>query len=235
MNKLKNIFKPAILIVFFSLLTGGLYYLGCFEYFKWSVWQEIHGDIKQFVLMNIGISIILGCLFYLIGILTFLPGMLLFDLLIGYMFPQLIGVLIILCTSTVAALLIVFGCRFGFKNLFMKKDGKFLQKIQKGFAENETMYLLFLRFVPFFPFALVSAALASLPISYKKIAWTTFIGMIPVAFILTSVGKSFGLLMKLDTMPKITQLISPTIMIAIIGLSVLCFIPLIIKRFVKIR
>ena len=77
MNKLRNMFKPAMLVILFGLLTGGLYFFGCFEYFKWSVWKEIHLDIKNFVSMNIGISILLGCLFYLIGILTFLPGMLL--------------------------------------------------------------------------------------------------------------------------------------------------------------
>ena len=139
----------------------------------------------------------------------------------------------ILTTSMLAALMIVSGCRFGFKNFFMKKDNKLLQKVHKGFAENETMYLLFLRFVPFFPFSLISAALASLPISYKKIAWTTFVGMIPVAFILTTVGSSFGHLMKLDAMPKFTQIVSPVVMIAMAGLSVLCFLPMIIKRFVK--
>ncbi|MCH9618928.1 MAG: hypothetical protein SP4CHLAM5_10710 [Chlamydiia bacterium] len=225
--------KPALLTGVFSVLFAVLYVTGCFEYFKWSVWREIHADIKDFVSMNMALSIVLAAVFYLIALLTFLPGLLLFDLLIGYMFPQWIGMLIIMTTAVVGAMIIVSGCRFGFKKFFLKGDSKMLQKVQKGFSENETLYLLFLRFVPFFPFAFVSAALSSLPVSYKKIAWTTFLGMLPVAFVLTGVGHGVGDLMKMDTMPSFSQIVSPAMLGAIVSLCVLSVLPIFLKKFLK--
>jgi uncharacterized membrane protein YdjX (TVP38/TMEM64 family) len=233
MKRLKNMLKPALLAGLFSVLFAALYVTGCFEYFKWSVWREIHADIKEFVGMNMLLSVLLGVSFYIIALLTFLPGLLLFDLLIGYMFPQWIGMLIIMTSAVIGAMVIVSGCRFGFKKFFLKGDSKMLQRIQKGFAENETLYLLFLRFVPFFPFAFVSAALSSLPVSYKKIAWTTFLGMLPIAFILTGVGHNVGDLMKMNSMPSFSQIISPGMMGAIVSLCILSVLPVLLKKFLK--
>ncbi len=233
MKNLRKFLKPSIFVGFFLLLIGSLYAIGCFEYFKWSVWKEIHIDIKQFVSINFLSSIIFAILLYLLAILTFLPGLLMMDLLVGYMFPMAIAVSIIAVSAVIGAMTIVGACRFGFKSYFLKNDNKFLQKIQRGFSENETMYLLFLRFMPLFPFALVSAAVSTLPVSYKKIAITTFFGMLPIAFVLTSVGRSFGEMMKLDAMPSFTQIVSAEVLIAFVVLCTLSVIPILIKRFVK--
>jgi uncharacterized membrane protein YdjX (TVP38/TMEM64 family) len=231
MDKIKSLIKPFTLAVFFSSFVAGLYGFGVFEYLKWEVWKEIHLDIKSFVSIHIGISLILAVIFYILAIITFIPGLLLLDLLVGYMFPQWLGILIITLSSTLGALSIVWAARFGFKNFFSNTDNKLFQKIQKGFLENETLYLLFVRFMPVFPFALVSMALSSLPISYKKIAWTTFIGMVPVAFLFTTVGSSLGDLIKMDTMPTFSQILTPLMMASIFCLCFVCFLPLIVKQF----
>ncbi|MCH9811138.1 VTT domain-containing protein [bacterium] len=233
MEKLKHWLKPASIIGVFGALFTLLYLTGCMEYFKWSVWKEIHMDIKEFVSTNMLVSIFLGALFYLAALLTFLPGMLLFDLIMGYMFPQWIAMLIIMSTASIGAVIIMAGCRFGFKKYFMKEDSKLLKKIHDGFSENEFMYLLFLRLMPFFPFAFVSAALSSLKVSYKKVAATTFIGIFPVAFILTGLGHTFGDLMKLDHMPSFSELTSPMVVFAIFGLSLLSVVPILIKKWKK--
>lgn len=233
MEKWKTWLKPLLPVGAFGALFTALYFTGCLEYFKWTVWKEIHIDIKEFVNINLFLSVFLGAFFYLVALLTFLPGMLLFDLIIGYMFPQWIAMLIIMCTASIGACIIMAGCRFGFKKFFMKEDSKLLNKIHKGFSENETMYLLFLRLMPFFPFAFVSAALASLPVSYKKVAATTFIGMFPIAFILTGLGHTVGDLMKLDHMPSFSELTSPMVVFAIFGLSILSVLPIFLKKLKK--
>ena len=233
MFEFKKMIKPSLIAAFFTLLLTGLYYTGCFEYFKWSVWQEIHGDIKAFVGQNLIRSMIMAVCFYFAAILSFIPGLMLFDLIIGYMFPQPIGMLIIMTGSAVGALVIVFACRVGFKKFFLKGESPILQKIERGFAKNETMYLFFLRFVPFFPLALVSAALSSLKISYKKLFLTTFFGMLPVSFALTTVGRSLGELLKRDEIPKFTEIVGPEMLGALFVLSLICMLPLFIKRLVK--
>jgi len=233
MKRLQQYFKPAFLAGGFGLFLVALYYIGAFEYFKWSVWKEIHMDFKDFALTHPIKSFLIAIFFYLIAILTFLPGMLLFDLVVGYLFPQALGVLVITTGSTLGALVIVAACRFGFRRYFAKEDNALLGKIKDGFSKNEILYLLFLRFVPFFPFALVSVAVSSLPISYRKVAWTTFLGMIPVAFITTTVGRSFGELMKLDHMPAFSEIVSTTMIVALSGLCFLSLLPVIFKRFLK--
>jgi uncharacterized membrane protein YdjX (TVP38/TMEM64 family) len=233
MFEFKKMIKPSLIVAFFTLLLTGLYYTGCFEYFKWSVWQEIHGDIKAFVGQNLILSLMMAIFLYFTAILSFIPGLMLFDLIIGYMFPQAIGMFIIMTGSAVGSLVIAFACRFGFKKYFLKGEGRLLQKIERGFAKNETMYLFFLRFVPFFPLALVSAALSSLKISYKKLFLTTFFGMIPVSFALTTVGRSLGELLKRDQIPPFTEIVGPEMLAALFVLSLICILPLFIKRFAK--
>lgn len=233
MKKFKDILKPLSLASAFALLIGVLYYSGCFEYLKWSVWKEIHLDIKEFTSHNmlLAVGLAIGC--YMLAIMTFLPGLLLFDLLVGYMFPQPIAIGIILTSVVLGAVMIVSGCRFGFKKFLTREDNKLLGRIQKGFAENETMYLLFLRVMPFFPFAFVSAALASLPVSYKKVAWTTLLGMAPIAIVLTGVGHSLGELMQLDKQPAFSEVVSPSMMAGIALLTLASVFPILWKKFAK--
>lgn len=226
--------KPALILGVFGLFFAALYKFGFFQYFKWSVWKEIHLDIKSIVLHNPIKSFLIAIIFYLVAILTFLPGMLLFDLIVGYMFPQMMAVLVICTGATIGALTIVSGYRFGFKKLFTKEqDNKLLGRIKEGFAQNETLYLLFLRFVPFFPFAFVSVAVASLPVSYKKVAWTTFVGMLPIAIILSTVAKSLDSLLKLHHMPSFSEMVSPTMTLALVSLCLLSLLPIAAKRFLK--
>jgi uncharacterized membrane protein YdjX (TVP38/TMEM64 family) len=233
MKKNLPLLKPTLLLGGFALLILALYTTGCFEYFKWSVWKEIHIDIKQFVISNLWISLLLAVSFYTLAILTFLPGLLMLDLLVGYMFPAMIAILVVATSAVAGAMLIVWGCRLGFKSYFLNNDNKFFKKVQKGFSENETMYLLFLRFMPLFPFSLVTAAVSTLPVSYKKIAVTTFVGMLPIALVLTSVGRSFGDLIELDTMPGFSQVVSTEMLVGFALLSLVSILPVLFKRFVK--
>jgi uncharacterized membrane protein YdjX (TVP38/TMEM64 family) len=233
MKRLKHLAKPAFLAGGFAAFLGLLYYIGAFEYFKWSVWKEIHTDIKDFVCLYPIKSVLLGVALYVLAILTFVPGLLVIDLVIGYVFPQLAGMLVIMTGATIGTLMIVSACRFGFKKFFLKDDNKLINKVKEGFLENETMYLLFLKFVPFFPLALVSAILSSLPLSYKKITWTTFIGMLPIAYILTSIGHSLGDIIELDRMPSFGDLVSPSMIFSLGVLCVLSMLPIILKKFSK--
>lgn len=234
MKTVKDFWKPAVLVLVFGAMMFGLYFSGLLQYFKWSVWKSIHGDIKLYAIDNMFKAIIIASFAYVLMTLSFLPGMILFDLLVGYFFPQAIAITIIITSATLSSLVICAGCRFGFKSLLVNSDNKLLQRLQKGFAANETYFLLFVRFIPLFPFAFVSAALSTLKVSYKKIAWTTFIGMIPIAFIFTTIGKTLEDFMQYEKLPPISTLMGPKISVALFALCFLSLLPVIMKKYKKI-
>jgi hypothetical protein len=57
--------------------------------------------------------------------------------------------------------------------------------------------------------------------------------MIPVSFALTTVGRSLGELLKRDQIPPFTEIVGPEMLAALFVLSLICILPLFIKRFAK--
>jgi len=63
-----------------------------------------------------------------------------------------------------------------------------------GFQNNAASYLLFLRFVPLFPFWLVNLAPAFFKVQLSTYIWTTFVGIIPGSFVYTQAGSGLGVI-----------------------------------------
>ena len=86
---------------------------------------------------------------------------------------------------------------FSINNSFHFKKVEFFSKIEKGFQQNAAGYMLFLRLVPLFPCWFVTVSSALFGVRFTTFIWTTFIGITPCAFLLTSMGT--GLMMMLES------------------------------------
>jgi uncharacterized membrane protein YdjX (TVP38/TMEM64 family) len=118
------------------------------------------------------------------------------------------------------------------RNTVKKETGKWVKKMQAGFAENAFSYMLTLRLIPIFPFVLVNLVAGILQISLRAFFFGTLIGIIPGTFIYASVGVSMqNLLNHPNFSPDL--LLEPQIIFSLTGLGFLALLPIIYKRLKK--
>lgn len=106
----------------------------------------------------------------------------------GYLFGLGAGVPIVLFSSLVAATVTCVLCRYVLADFVKKKAGSSLGSL---FAEIETAgfwYSLSLRLSAVVPFFLLNCAQAITPIKIREFMLATFLGMIPVTFVLVNAG-----------------------------------------------
>ena len=161
------------------------------------------------------------------------PGAVFLTLLGGYLFPQPFSTIYVVFSATCGATLIFLAARTALKEILKKKAGPFLQKMEKGFQENAVSYLLFLRFVPLFPFWLVNIAPAFFRVSLITFVWTTLVGIFPGSLVFTLAGGGLEKILENNETFSITTIFNTQIKIALVLLGIIALVPIIWKKFKK--
>jgi uncharacterized membrane protein YdjX (TVP38/TMEM64 family) len=105
--------------------------------------------------------------------------------------------------------------------------------MEKGFNENAASYMLFLRFVPLFPFWVVNLAPAFFGVPLRTFLWTTFIGIIPGSFVFTLAGSGLEKVFEMGQDFSLGALFNTELKIALSLLGVLALVPILVKKFRK--
>lgn len=112
----------------------------------------------------------------------------------------------------------------------------------KGFREDATSYMLFLRLAPVFPFTLINVVPAILGVRLSTFAWTTFVGIIPGVTAYAFAGEGLRSIVSeraaacaIDQPPCGTalspaDLVTKEILIAFALLGVVSLLPVVLKR-----
>lgn len=165
---------------------------------------------------------------YLVVLISLLPGLLILDLLAGFLFSPLVAFFsIVICNLLGGGIL--FACsKNAFGDLLKNKGGKWLTKIEQGFNKYQEGYLVFLRVIPFFPFGMISIALGFTKIRWGKFMWTTLLGSLPPVYLLTAAGKEIEQVFEQGISAAL--LMTPKILIIYALLVALILGPLFVKR-----
>jgi uncharacterized membrane protein YdjX (TVP38/TMEM64 family) len=102
--------------------------------------------------------------------------------------------------------------------------------LQRGFAENELTYLLFLRLVPLFPFFVVNLVPAFLGVRLRSFVIATFFGIMPGSLVFAYFGAGLGSLFDAGRDCSLDEVLTPQIIFALGGLALLALVPVIYKR-----
>jgi uncharacterized membrane protein YdjX (TVP38/TMEM64 family) len=153
----------------------------------------------------------------------------------GFLFGALMATGMIAVAGTVGATLLFLAARSAFHDLLQARAGPWLLRLERGFAENELSYLLFLRLVPLFPFFVVNLVPAFLGVRLRSFVVATFFGIIPGSFVFASVGAGLGSLFDAGRDCSLENVLTPEIVIALVGLAVLALLPVAYKRFFAAR
>lgn len=157
------------------------------------------------------------------------PGATVASITGGFLFGLWFGTAWNVIAATTGATLLFLAARTVFGDILHRKAGPWLHKLEAGFQENAFNYLLALRLVPAFPFFVVNLVPAFLNVPLRTFVVTTFFGIIPGAFVYTSVGAGLGSVFDSGEEFSASSVLTPEIISAMLGLVALSLLPVAYK------
>lgn len=210
-----------------------IYFTGVYKYLSFEVLKANHKELKLFIAQHPIIVSFLFILSYVSFTALSVPGGIFLSLLGGYLFPQPLSTIYVVFSATCGATLIFLSARTALGDSLRKKAGPVLRKMEGGFQKNAVSYLLFLRFVPLFPFWIVNIAPAFFGIALRTFVWTTLVGITPGALAFTLAGGGLEKIFESDQPFSIAAIFNIQLKIALTLLGLLALVPMIIKRIKK--
>lgn len=162
---------------------------------------------------------------YALATATSVPGGAVLTIAGGFLFGTVLGTVYAVIGATIGATAVFLAARTALGEPLRARAGPWLRKMEAGFRENATSYLLVLRLVPLFPFWLVNLVPAFLGVPFSVYVATTFIGIIPGTAVYSSVGNGLGALVEAGRMPDLGLVTRPEILGPLVALAALSLVP----------
>jgi uncharacterized membrane protein YdjX (TVP38/TMEM64 family) len=205
------------------------------------------GRLEALVDANLVLALLLYLLVYIAIIALSIPGSLLMTITGGLLFPLWIAIPSVVVSATAGATLIFLIARSSLGEALRARSSEGVKRMTEGLKEDAASYMLFLRLVPLFPFALVNLAPAIVGVPLKTFIWTTFVGVMPASTAFSLAANSLDGLLderkaafsaclasgKTDCALAIdlSALVSPKLLMAFAALGVVALVPVLAKRF----
>ena len=103
--------------------------------------------------------------------------------------------------------------------------------MERGFQDNALNYLLVLRLIPLVPFFVVNLVPAFLGVKLRTFFVATLFGIIPGTFVYVQVGVGLGSVFDSGEAFTLARVLTPDVIVAMVGLAVLSLVPVIYKKF----
>jgi uncharacterized membrane protein YdjX (TVP38/TMEM64 family) len=139
---------------------------------------------------------------YAVTVALSVPGAVFLTIGSGAIFGAWVGGATSVAAATLGAITVFQIARTAVGNWLAQRAGPMLTRLIASFKDDAASYLLFLRFVPVFPFALVNLAPALAGVSLRTFAWTTFIGIIPGTFAFAFAGAGLDSILARQALEK---------------------------------
>ena len=189
----------------------------------------------HFVADQTALAVVAFMAAYAVAVALSLPGATVLTVTGGFLFGSVVGTLWTVIAATIGAAAVFLAAKTALGDILRAKAGPFLRRMEDGFKENAFNYLLVLRLIPLFPFFIVNLVPAFLGVGLRTFVIATFLGIIPGAFVFASVGAGLGSVF--DSMDSFTLqgVLTPQVIIALVGLSVLSLLPVAYKKLRKAK
>lgn len=213
-------------------LAGG-YAAGLQDYLSLTVLAEQRDALKAFV-SDHAIAAALGYfVLYAAAVAFAFPAASVLTIFAGFVFGWFIAGVLTVFAATTGAAAIFLAARSAFGDVLRKRAGPVIGKFADGFAEDAFGYLLVLRLAPVFPFFIINIAPAFFDIRLRTYVAATFLGIIPGTFAYSWLGQGLDSVIEAAAGNEISisDLVTPEITIAFIGLAIVAAIPTIVRKF----
>ncbi|WP_136439786.1 TVP38/TMEM64 family protein [Pacificoceanicola onchidii] len=182
---------------------------------------------SHFALMALGFVAV-----YIVIVAFSLPGAAVASVTGGFLFGLWAGTLFNVVAATIGAVAIFLAARAGLGQALSAKletsEGT-VKKLKNGLQENEVSVLFLLRLVPVVPFFVANLLPALVGVKFRNFLMTTALGIIPGAFVFTSIGVGLGEVFDRGETPDLSLLWAPHVIGPILGLAALAALPIVIK------
>ena len=237
MNLRSSNLKIIIGIAYLAIISTGLFFLLSIVDIRDLMSYEFIRSNKDTILdYRRDNFLVLTVMFYIFSIIWVLLLGFAMPLLIfaGFVFGKWWGILIVLTSTTIGAVLLYLLVGLFFRDIIEKKLAPKFSTLRTFFKRNDITYFMFFRFVGGggTPYAIqnVLPILFNMPIKNYFIA--TFVGSMPSMFVTVSFGSGIENVIDKNADPNIWNIVtSPEIYLPIIGFGVLLIIAFFIKRF----
>lgn len=210
------------------------YFYGFYDLFSFDSLKTNREQILQFTQTHPFLSPIIFIAFYSLITALSIPGAIFVTIIGGYIFPLPYSTLYVLVGATIGASIVFLAAKTALSAFLLRKaQPKAIEKIQKGFEKHASYYLLFLRLVPIFPFWLINILPAFLKVRFSTFLWTTVIGIIPGAYILSSAGRELGKIISTQQEFSIQSFFSLKMKILLALVGILMLLPVVMNHFRK--
>jgi uncharacterized membrane protein YdjX (TVP38/TMEM64 family) len=205
--------------------TAAFFVSGAYRYITFDTLRDNRMALLDWV-KNAGVlAVLVFMLGYALVVAFSLPLGILMTVAAGFLFGTVPGTIYVVIAATVGSIAVFLAARTALGDFFRKRASAFLKRMETGFRRNEFSYLLFLRFIPVFPFWLVNIVPALLHVSLRNYVLATFIGIIPGTAVFASVGNGLGAVFDQGKTPDLTVIFRPEILLPILGLALLSLLP----------
>ena len=214
------------------VLIGGLLIYVSFDGSNYLTLESLRfyrADLEIYVTNYTTITFIIFAIAYFVVVIFSLPGASVMTVIAGFLFGSVIGTGLAVVSATVGATGLFVIAKTTLGDPLRARAGASLKKMELGFKENALSYLLILRLVPLFPFFIVNLVPAFLGVKWRIYASATAIGIIPGTFVYAQVGAGLDSILVGDEKLSIDTIFSGDVLAALIGLAVLCALPVFYK------
>ena len=235
MAKSKKI-KIFIALFYFFLVSLFLYFIFTkYSFEEITSYEFIKNNQNYFYELRQSNLLILGLLFILFAIVwVFAAG---FGsplaLVAGFIFGKWFGLLFVVLGMTFGATLLYIFANYFLKDIIRDKFLNKFKNLEEKFKRSEFTYLLIYRFVGGIPFQIQNIIPCMFNVKITNFFWSTFLGMIPSLFLVTSIGSGLEEIIENNlTAPSVYQLIStPSIFVPLIAFFSLFVLMIFIRKF----
>lgn len=204
---------------------------GLDKYLTFEALQNNRMALMGFVEQMAGTAVLVFVLVYAASTALSLPGGAVLSIAGGFLFGAALGTVYILIGATLGATAVFLIARTALGEALRARAGPFLQKMEAGFKENAFNYLLVLRLIPIFPFFIVNLVPAFLGVTLRTYVVATFIGIIPGALVFAIAGAGLGSIFDSGAEFSVASILTPQVIAALVGLSLLSLLPVAYKKF----
>lgn len=207
---------------------------GLWSYLSLDGFNRYHKQILEFEQEHVLSFTLIYVISYILLIACCIPGTILFDLLAGFIYGNILGTILVLSCYLSGAILNFILVRTLFKDALHQKFAHLRHIILRDGGRRRTAYnLIGLRFIPIIPFWLLNILAAILDIPLMTFIITTFIGIIPTSVIYVMIGNGVRSQFAKDSTVSLDILTNPELWIPLILLALLIIIPNLYKSFKK--
>ena len=234
-----NSLNPKLIlgIAYLVIISTGLYFLFSVVDLKDLLSYEFIKSNKDIILKYKSENyLFLATVFFVFSIiwvllLGFVTPLLVFS---GFVFGKWWGILIVLTSTTIGAMLLYSLVGFFFRDLIKQKLAPKFSKVKEYYIKNDILYFMSFRFIGGggSPYAVQNVLPILFDMSAKNYVIATFVGSMPSMFVTVALGSGIEKVIDQNVELSIsTVLFSPEIYIPIIALFIILFIAFVIRKF----